>query len=298
MGLTTPGGDCVIRAHLIRVLLVCLALSPLGAGCSGSRPAWVQQLGYRSDEVMPIQVGEYGFPYVPVKVGDTERQWLFDTGDMFGIGIAEAEARKLGLGQAGDTLRLDSAGNASRSSVYRIGQLTVFGSTLRDQQALVYEGNDVPGGIGPGFLVDKRFTLDYRHRLLAIAASPLPAPPRGSVTLPLLPTGELQGLIVVEGSVGGRPLYIEVDTGKSRTCIDPELVAELGLVGDAGGYPVKSIRLGTFHFDIPSAKAVSFRGISRHLPESVLLSIGSDVLSKVVTTVDYRQKVMVIMPPE
>jgi hypothetical protein len=79
----------------------------------------------------------------------------------------------------------------------------------------------------------------------------------------------------------------EFDTGKSRTVIDPELARQLKLASNERGVQIDSLFIGDTPFAIPSAKLVSLADIDRSLPAPIELSVGSDVMSQLLITVDY-----------
>ena len=83
-------------------------------------------------------------------------------------------------------------------------------------------------------------------------------------------------------------VLIELDTGKSRTVINPQLASELGLKRGTRGVEIRALRLGDLSFRVPSAKEVDQTGIDPSLPESILVGVGSDILSRFVWTVDYE----------
>ena len=151
---------------------------------------------------------------------------------------------------------------------------------------------DLDGLFGPRYLLGGRFTLDYGRRRIAVSASPLPGPIDDA--LPMIDVPEHEGLIVVRGAVNGMPALLEIDTGKSRTTVDEDLAAEIGLPAVERGYRIDEVRIGRRSFSVTSAKGVSFRGLSSGLPEPIRLGVGSDILSQVVLTVDYPGRVVVV----
>jgi len=94
-------------------------------------------------------------------------------------------------------------------------------------------------------------------------------------------------MLVVRGAVNGEPVLIQLDTGKSRTCVDPAFAARLGLPPAPDGVSIRELSLGGVSFLVSSAKRVSFSGISQDLPEPIAVGIGSDVLARLLLTVDY-----------
>jgi hypothetical protein len=97
----------------------------------------------------------------------------------------------------------------------------------------------------------------------------------------------------IDGAIG-REIYIQVDTGKTRSCVDPEFARQAGLHETGNGYRIDSLEIGSLRFAVPSAKGVGFGGISHDLDAPILASIGSDILKEFVLTVDVDQAVVFI----
>ena len=90
---------------------------------------------------------------------------------------------------------------------------------------------------------------------------------------------------------------MQIDTGKSRSTIDPELAASLGLEETETGVVVDELRFGGHEFSVPSAKLVVLRAIDPHQPEPILVGIGSDILREVVLTVDWIGGRLIVQRP-
>jgi predicted aspartyl protease len=254
-------------------------------------PRWRQSLGYMRSELHPIEL-KGRMPVVRAVVNTTEVQMLFDTGNMSRLAVPNRVAEELKL-QVVDQVRMyDGKGTQiGTSPVYTMDSLKVFGDTLFDQRA-VTSGIDI-GLIGPHFVDGGRFTLDTISKCLAISSTRLPED-AGANIIPLVKSSEFDYLIVVHGFINGRSVLMEIDTGKSRSVIDPELAKELSLPVTENGYRIGAVGLGTLTFEVPSAKASSLRGISDGLPEPMLAGIGADILSQVLFTVDYTRGIVVI----
>ena len=253
---------------------------------------WQKSLSYQAEELHSISVGQYGFPYVKVAVNGRELDLVWDTGNLAGLLLSPKVIQGLDLSSAGEQTFYDSAGGvAGTHPIYNIVQLKVFGDTKSNERAYECQG-DFNGLIGPRYVLGKRFTLDYKRKLIAVSGTPLPQKTKG--LLPMIPSPRHEGLILVHGLVNGQEVLVEIDTGKSRTVVDPALVSLLRLRKNANGYRIQEVKLGSRKFTIPSAKEVSFEGISKQLAVPIMLGIGSDVLSKVVLTVDYSQQVVLL----
>jgi predicted aspartyl protease len=260
-------------------------------------PVWVSELGYKPEELFPITINRYGFPMVTVEIDGTPLALVFDTGNTTGLSLSTENAEKLRLQTTGAATSYDTNNTAlSQDRVFRAGQVTSLGRKWKDVPVHELRGTALPGLIGPVFLRGRRFTIDYKNKILAVSSSDLPKNAAGD-RLPLLPT-YYRGMIVVRGLVNGREVLIQIDTGKSRTCVDPVLIRELKLPKVGNGYRIEQIRLGTVDFSTSPAKDVDFSGIGEGLPGPILLGIGSDVLANVVFTVDYRSGVAMLWWPK
>jgi predicted aspartyl protease len=270
-----------------------LALFLLGTvGCASPPPDWQAALHYEARESIPLEIGRYGFPYLRVAINGHPVEVALDTANMSGLLLVPSVADRLGLQVIGHSEFYDSDGrHIGARREYRVASLRAFGSEWRGQVAYEDDRNDVQGFIGPRFLLGRRFTLDYRARVLAVSASRLPAESFAGTRLPLLWSSRYPGMLVVRGAVNGRPVSIQLDTGKSRTCVDPALVARLGLPSVPGGVSIRELSLGGVSLMVSSAKVVSLGALGQDLPEPVAVGIGSDVLSRLLLTVDYPQRV-------
>lgn len=85
---------------------------------------------------------------------------------------------------------------------------------------------------------------------------------------------------------------IQLDTGKSRTALNPTLAGELGLRRGLTGVAIKSLQIVNLLFRVRSAKKVDQTGIDPTLPDPILVRIGSDILARFVWTVDYDAGVL------
>jgi len=225
---------------------------------------------------------------------------MFDTGNLSGLLVSTELADSLTLAPSGQVQSQNSDGSPAGSKRrFTVNQLRVFGEEWVQQTAVERHEKYPPALIGPRFLQDRRFTLDYRSRALAVSKSAAPPTAQAGVAEPLVWSSRLPGLLVVQGSVNQHRVLLQLDTGKSRTCIDGGFLASLGLRNaDARGVPIPDLRLGGRSFSVPSAKVVGFGGISEGLPEPIIVGVGSDVLRNIVLTVDYRTRTAWFAAPQ
>lgn len=278
-------------APLLGLLFACISAAQNPEGL----PSWTTKLAYQPKEIFPITIGSYGFPCVSVRINGSPVEMLLDTGNMSGIFVAPSLAQSLGLPQIGSSSFSDADGTRMGSNpVFRIKLLEAFGRVWKEQRVQGDSRYPLNGAIGPRLFLGKRFTLDYQKRLLGISESPLPRSLPQSNVLPMFPARGLEGMIVISGSLNGKEILLQIDTGKSRTCVDPELASSLQLPTSARGFRIENIRIGSSTFSALNAKPLGFKGISQGLPQPILLGIGSDILSQFVWTVDYTRQLFAI----
>jgi predicted aspartyl protease len=256
---------------------------------------WQEELEYRPNEIFPIKIGKYGYPYVQVIINDQELEMAFDTGNMSGLLVAPEAADRLSLCSVGESQHYDSSGEVIGTfRVFKVPKLKVFDKVWIEERAHEHTGSGLIGLIGPRYVYGKRFTLDYQNEVIAVSESPLPRVERENSIFPLIQSESLKGLIVIKGLVNGEQVLIEIDTGKSRTCVDSALIKKIDLPEVEGGYRIDEIQLGPYSFKVASAKKVSFRGMSDDFAEPILFGVGSDLLSQVVLSVDYSKQIVMI----
>ena len=280
----TAGDDCGC----------CPELRPVELNASNSPPsAWRRLFGYSPAEIHQIEIGEFGYPFVPATIEGGSIMLAFDTGNMVGVSLNSALFDRFGGKKAGTVDRMDGSGELVETSrVARSKTVEVMGHALGQEN--IYELSNTPltGLVGPDFLDGAHFTLDYRWGQMAASFSPLADTVDGYHSVPLVRSTRHPTLILVRGTVEGRRILIELDTGKSRTVINPELARSLKLDKGARGVRIGNLQVGNLSFEIPSAKEVDQTGIDTGSPERILAGIGSDVLSQIVWTVDYKSGVL------
>jgi len=267
----------------ILVSVICLACFNVPTESSD----WQAALGYADSDLHAIAIGKQGYPFVEIQVNGHTVEVLLDTGNMTGLFLSEDVIRRLGLPELGEVVTRDSDGTPTGSKpTYAAASVTAFGHRLADREILQRNERRIDGAIGPPYLKGLRYTIDYRSRWLGVTAKPVDDPPPGIERIDLVPVDGLAGMIVVRGRVAGREVHVQVDTGKTRTCVDPEFALQVGLPETTNGYAIDSLEIGSQRFVVPSAKGVGFGGISEGLDEPILVGIGSDILKEIVLTVD------------
>lgn len=271
-----------------------LTLATSSPGCTAPpHPTWADALGYRVGDVHSLQIGNFGFPYLPVRIGNTHRWLPFDTGNMIGLIVSSDQFDRLELETEGYYSQENSAGEiVARLRVGKATDVSFLGRDLGPTQVYELDNPSLPGLLGPTLLKGGHFTLDYTSRKIAVGAGGLPDSVPGFHSIPLIRSHRHPLLILVRGTIDNREILLELDTGKSRTVINPNLSSELALELVPQGVTIRSLRIGNLSFDVPAAKLVDQTGIDSSLPEPILAGIGSDILSRFVWTVDYERSVL------
>jgi hypothetical protein len=148
------------------------------------------------------------------------------------------------------------------------------------------------GSEGPSFLNGGHVTRDYNSRRIGVSYSPLPKSIAGFRTVALVRSTRHPSLIVVRGSIAGREILIELDTGKSRAAIDPAFAEELGLTPKKDKFRPPSVRIGGLPSRLSRLVVADRNAFDSDLAEPILISLGSDELSRFVWTVDYDAGVL------
>jgi hypothetical protein len=270
---------------LITALTACTTPSP--------QSNWIQGFRYNNEEIHSIELGKFGFPYVPVSIEGTRLLLPFDTGNMVGISVSSEIFDRLGLTTDGTYIRKNSAGKiVSTLRMHHSADVTIFNRNL--EQVRIYEINhpSLPGLVGPMSIGGGHITFDYSSERMALSTAALPDSVPGFRSISMVRSSQHPLLILVYGAIDVRSVLIELDTGKSRTVINPALASELGLRRNPRGVTIESLRIGDLSFEIPSAKEVDQTGIDPTLEEPILVGVGSDLLSRFVWTVDYEKNVL------
>lgn len=262
-----------------------LAVLLAADGESQQIPDWASSFGYDPAELHPISIELYGYPFVQVRVEGEELELPFDTGNMVGLQLAPAIIERLGLRRVGQWTSRNSDGSlVGEYGIYEAREVAILGDEPESERVYELAHPSLPGLVGPQFLRGKRFTIDYASQLLAITDRP--SPEGMPAMIQLVPSDRHPDLLLVYGEVHGRQVLMQIDTGKSRSTIDPELARSLGLEANANGVAIEDLRFGPSTFAVPSAKLVNQRQIDPGLSDPILVGIGSDLLRHIILTVD------------
>jgi hypothetical protein len=266
---------------------------------------WPQDLAYQGTQLYPLSFAGTGCPLVDVEVAGVKVSLMLDTGTARGLVITNsAPAIPHHVEERNEEVNADGSHRGESFSV-RVEAVSVLGQvfknvagTLSDWQ--MFSSEPFNGTVGLDFFLDRRLTLDYRSRKVAVAASPLPEKlePKRYLSLDLVEPPKAQGhILYARARVNGREAIVYFDTGYNVSFIDPEFVQGLARVERPGKFKVfrrgVPLELGghTFVFDELRESPVR-RGTGFDLP--VALVLGSDVLSRFIVTIDLRAKKLVL----
>ncbi|HSH00568.1 MAG TPA: aspartyl protease family protein, partial [candidate division Zixibacteria bacterium] len=273
-------------------LSLCLTLSACSP--SGKLPVWTSALDYQPTELHEISFNTFSQPVIPITINGDTVLATFDTGNMTGLLVADTLARRLSVPVIDSVRSYNSAGElVAVSRVYRVDNLTALGCSFNKQSATEYNGA-LPCLIGPRFFMNGRLTFDYSSRLIGFSDRDIETLDNSARSAPLIVSPRHVGLILVHGSVHGRKVLMELDTGKSRTVIDPSLAAALELDKVENGVRIEELVLGPGKYSVKSAKVVGLAGLGAGLNEPVLVGVGSDILSQMIWTIDYPNQRLLV----
>lgn len=286
------------RRALFRAMLLWVPWFVLSQGCrtDADQVRWGKINHYRIDETIPIKMDRHNFPLVPGKINAKDVDVFFDTGNFFGLLIGPGLVQTLKLKPSGSERKNYASDGTYRYSQkgYRVESLSVFRTTYKNIEMFEMTDDTFEASVGVRALGEERFTLDYKNHLMGISSRPFDRTGIEIDEFPLIWNDRLSGMIVIRGHVNGIETLFQIDTGKSRTTIDEDLIARAGLKENntsfLKGYKVDRIILGTKSFSVECAKVANFKAISDGYPEPILVGIGADILSRIVLTVDYSQK--------
>jgi hypothetical protein len=295
----------------MRAALVLLLLGRMAAQTPASPPpAWLAEYGYQAQDLADFQLGgASGIPEVPIitaKVQGTPLRLIFDTGTNGYAGLDPEVMTRLQLPIKSWETWLDSSGKPMAKVPTAVAGSLEFGPIHLSSvevgglgpESIMGKRNGYVGTLGWWSLRGYRITLDYGRHQMALSRSPLPPELKSCATryvTRFVSPPELDGLVLVEGQVEGKSIYLQVDTGKSSTEIDPKLQALRPFKEEKAGYLLEGIHVGPFEVRSRFGRVFSgFDSFSRGLDKPVYVGLGSDFLQNYLVTIDYPQRLLVL----
>lgn len=270
---------------------------------------WTEELGYGASQRYPLLIGNTGCPFVDVDVGGVAVAMMLDTGTARGFVITtSAPAVPHRIETRGEELNADGS-HRGESLRIRIDTLSVLGKVFKDVAGTLsdwhlFSSEPFAGTVGLDFFLDRRFTLDYRSQKAGVTAAPIPGnlDARRYVSLDLVEPPRSQGhILYARANVNGRDALIYIDTGYNVSFIDPGFSGGLDRIERQGKFPVfrqhVPVQVGGHEFFLDEVRESPIgRGPGFDLP--VALTLGSDVLSHFIVTVDLRTKKLILTMAE
>jgi hypothetical protein len=272
---------------------------------STSMSQWLLDLGYKTTDLYPLTFKASGCPFIDVDVAGIKVALMLDSGTSGGFVITDhAPAIPHRIEGRHEELNADGSHRGESLSI-RIEAMSVLGRVFRNMGGSfadwrMFSSEPFQGTVGLDFFLDRRLTLDYRSRKVGTTADPLPEKldPERYATVDLIDPPKSQGhILYARARVNRREAIIYFDTGYSASFIDPGFTEGIARVERPGKFKVfrKAIpvELGgqTFILDELRENPIS-RGPGFDQP--VALTLGSDILSRLVVTIDIRAKKMII----
>lgn len=216
---------------LISVITLCSARE---------EPGWIQRLGYKPDEIYPIESTLNNIPLVTVKINETPVEILFDTGNSHGLGLTTAIQGKIVYKVIRATRSTWPDGSSlGESKIITTSSLDVFGGVYKNNMVVfsdwkMYSSLEFNCLLGLQYFRNKRVTLYYRNKKIAVSERTLPnaalQDSRDAVVPLLIPPEQHKDLIYLMGKVNNRETLIYLDTGSSAFFIDPRILDKNGMI--------------------------------------------------------------------
>lgn len=254
---------------------------------------WIKELGYKENEVHKLTFdwfGDRSCPEIPVKVGNKEYKFGFDTGCGKGILFTNAVENKIDYDLLGKTEELDRDGShRGWSKSVKVSEIDVFGSSYNNIQTTIsdwsmYSSKKFNGTIGLAYFKSKVITLDYAGHRIAISSKPIDYSklnPDKYTILPLYKTttkGQ-QDLPFFEAEYNNKQVAVYLDTGKNYSYLNnPD---SNSLIGDK---PNKffdiPIKIGNMQMTLKEVTEAKNFAQVEGLPYPVMIELNSDEIWK------------------
>jgi hypothetical protein len=286
-------------SQAIRASVSSLSIEPT------SLSQWAQELGYQQSELSPLTIGITGCPDIEVVASGVKITVNLDTGTSKGFILTNyAPAIPHTVLTSGKELNPDGSYRGQSTGI-RIEAISILGRTFTDAAGTLadwtlFSSEPFNGTVGLDFFLDRRLTLDYRSKKVAVSATLLPSKPDPNryLTLDLIDPPSSHGHnLYVEARVNGRDSIIHLDTGRNVSLIDPSFAEGLMSVERPGRFKVfrkgVPVELGGNNFILEDLREQPInRGPGFDKP--IALELGCDFLSYFVVTIDIRAKKLIL----
>ena len=230
---------------------------------------------------------------------------MLDSGTSRGFVITNhAPAIPHRVGERHEELNADGTHRGESFGIF-VEEMSVLGQTFKNVRGSLsdwrmFSSEPFNGTVGLDFFLDRRLTLDYRSRRVGTTGAALPEKldPGRYVTVDLLEPPKSHGhILYTRARVNHRDAIVYFDTGYNVSFIDPGFAEGLARIERPGRFKVflKAIpmELGGQTFVLDELREDPIRrGTGFDLP--VALTLGSDILSRFVVTIDLRARKMIL----
>jgi hypothetical protein len=266
---------------------------------------WSHDLGYGKTRLYPLTLGSSGLPFLEVDVSGIKVALMLDTGTARGFMITnQAPSIPHRVEESSEELNADYS-HRGESLGIRVEKVSVPGEVFKNAAGSLadwkmYSSEPFNGTVGLDFFLDRRLTLDYRSRKVGVTAAPLPEKldRRRYLSIDLVEPPKQQGhILYARTKVNGREGIVYFDTGNNVSFIDPAFTEGLARVERPGKFRIFRKRvpmeLGGHTFILDDLREFEVRrGTGFDLP--VALTLGSDVLSRLIVTIDLRANKLIL----
>jgi hypothetical protein len=234
---------------------------------------------------------------VTVKINETPIEIKFDTGNSHGLGLTTAMEGKIAYKVIKTTRSTWPDGSyRGESKIITISSLGVFGDVYKNVEAVfsdweMYSSLKFNGLLGLKYFRNRRITLDYQNKKIAVSEKPMPNEAlqnsHDAVVPLLIPPERHRDLIYLMGKVNGQETVIYLDTGSSASFIDPKMLDKNDIIKENKHSIARDIKfyINGFDFVVSRMRIRELRrGMDFKYPVGARL--GSDVLKDFLITID------------
>lgn len=266
--------------------------------------SWIQKHGYQSEEVFPITTtGKIPGPQIEVSIGNKSENILLDLSS-FGLILKENafknldfEPQRMASSIIGNTEMLLEEGFINNISILGVTYPVIYSSILK------HTNNPFKskGIIGRIFFLNSRMTLDINNKILAFTTQTKQAISEIVSSSEIIPidlsnqSGPKNGLIKFHGSINGKQTMMTITTRSKKSQISPELAGSLSEKPTGNYFQIDTLKIGNKIFtDLKCDIKDDQLQMEPESAEPLHFSLGLDIISKIILTIDFVDEIMVI----
>jgi hypothetical protein len=248
---------------------------------------WVNELDY--DEIYEVRFAAAGTPQIEVLINGAPFDLGFDFGDSAGLTVTDHIEKQISYTLLKESKTYNADGSFRDTiKIIEIESVRIFGRDYHNMRAELvnwkaFSSEPFNGFFGLEYLKDRRFTLDYKRKILGVSNDPLPGPFLKNkhlyTIIPIIEQGYHPYGVHAKGKINGIPSLIYLDTGSSHSFADKKILE------NDDPNQIIDVEMGGITFQI---KNVMIRDIQRNTDHelTVGLKMGSDLLRHFIVTVD------------